>query len=239
MIEFTYDWYFSLIERLREYDYKVSFYDAASDLNRNVIIRHDVDFNLKKAVEFAAAENEHGVSSTYFILLSTDFYNVFSTSGRKYLKEILRYGHKIGLHYDETVYGKETDCCDNISKECSILAEAVGERIGCVSMHRPSKKMLESDIRIEGIINSYSNYFFQHYKYFSDSRMKWREDVDAAVDSQSYNQLHILTHPFWYFDKEKSMREIVTDFITNASNERYYEMKENITDIDSIMENKK
>ena len=49
-------------------------------------------------------EKELNVNSTYFILLSTDFYNINSDKSLRILKEIKRLGGKIGLHFDEKKY---------------------------------------------------------------------------------------------------------------------------------------
>ena len=40
---------------------------------RTIIIRHDVDFDLSKALEMAKFENANNVISTYYLLISSDF----------------------------------------------------------------------------------------------------------------------------------------------------------------------
>ena len=71
------------------------------------ILRHDVDFSLEKAWEMACFEQENEIFSTYFVIVSCDNYNIFSRKKQKILRDILAYGHTIGLHFDETVYGKD------------------------------------------------------------------------------------------------------------------------------------
>ncbi len=44
---------------------------------RYLILRHDVDFSVDRALELAKIENNYGISSTYFFLLHSDFYNIF------------------------------------------------------------------------------------------------------------------------------------------------------------------
>ena len=61
-------------------------------------------------------------------------------------------------------------------------------------MHRPSKDFLEMDLEIPNVINSYQKKFFNDFKYVSDSRMSWRENVEEIVDSEKYSQLHILSY---------------------------------------------
>ena len=65
--------------------------------------------------------------------------------------------------------------------------------------------------------------------------MYWREDAIGIIKSQKFSKLHILTHHFWYADKEYSMKQHVGAFISSANGERYESMKENIRDIDQII----
>ncbi len=90
-------------------------------------------------------------------------------------------GHTIGLHFDEQRYnGCSNDLnvmADYIKKECLILEDVLDTQVSVVSMHRPSKAILEQEISIPGIINSYSKVFFKEFKYLSDSRKSWKEPL--------------------------------------------------------------
>ena len=65
-------------------------------------MRHDIDFSLKKALEFAEVEQEQKIRSTYFVLLTTDMYNAMSKEAGQKIRAIMKMGHEIGLHFDET-----------------------------------------------------------------------------------------------------------------------------------------
>ena len=102
-MEFTYEAYKNMILNLRNNEYKVVGYN--NDFKeKTVILRHDIDFSLEKALDIAKLENQLGVFSTFFILLSTDFYNINSIKSLEILKNIIRLGGKIGLHFDEKKY---------------------------------------------------------------------------------------------------------------------------------------
>lgn len=234
---FTYDGYLKLINLLKEKNYQFCNYLNCDNYDKPVIFRHDIDYLLKKALEMARLEYKNNIISTFFVLLSTDFYNVFSKKSNKILKEIMGLGHHIGLHFDEKRYeisgGKELEYW--VERESEILAYAIGKEIEVVSMHRPSKWIVESDIQFERIINSYSKKFLSDFKYLSDSRMRWREDVLGIVESEKYNKLHILTHSFWYSHKNETINEKLLGFIDNAKTERYYSLKDNIRDLDEMI----
>lgn len=236
-MEFTYLAYEKLIKQLKDKGHKFCDYTNYIDENKVVILRHDIDTSLTKALEITKLENSLGVSAYYFVLLSTDFYNINSEKSLKILKEIRQLGGKIGLHFDEKKYNLKSkeDYIKYINYELDILSKILEEKIDVVSMHRPSKDFLEMDLEIPNVINSYQKKFFNDFKYVSDSRMNWRENVEEIIESEKYNQLHILTHPFWYSEKIESMEEKLEQFLSLAIKERYESLVENIRDFNNVL----
>lgn len=236
-MRFDYKSYCQMLDDLKKGDYRVVNYHDYKAYERCVILRHDIDFSLSSAVQMAELEASQGVHSTYFVLVTSDFYNVASASSLRALHRIQELGHEVGLHFDEVAYGEisEEMCIQKILEEKNILSTLLGTDVTTVSMHRPSKRTLESDLHIPGMINSYGKEFFHGFKYVSDSRRRWREPVDEIIADGSYERLHILTHAFWYHETEEPIEESVGRFIRSANVERYHQMADNITDLSSIM----
>jgi hypothetical protein len=244
-MEFTYSAYRELLLNIKALGYAICDYHDYEGFERCVILRHDVDNSPQKALKFAELEKELDVKSTYFFLLSTDLYNAMSANTLGILHKIQELGHDIGLHFDETKYSiAEAEYDDAIRhyvlQEAEIfrkitLTRGGGITINSVSMHRPSRMCIERDLRIPGIVNAYSKTFFSEFKYLSDSRMAWREDVFAALESGDFDRLHILTHPFWYNEKEETMLDSLKNFVNAANLERYHALKENFRDLDAAM----
>lgn len=236
-MDFTYKEYIDLINMLKQNNYKFTNYRDYKNVNRPVIFRHDIDNSIERALEIAKIEKANDVKSTFFVLLSTDFYNVFSKKSNALLREIISNGHRIGLHFDEKRYqiNSKEELERYIECEKDIIGGVLDTIIDTVSMHRPSKWILENNIQFDNIINSYSKEFLHQFKYLSDSRMHWREDVLGIIESQEYNKLHILTHPFWYAENKGDIKERVSGFIKEANRDRYYQMKDNIRDIEEIV----
>ena len=138
--------------------------------------------------------------------------------------------------FDEVAYG-DTDVPVEtlIRREADILSDILGTPVTTVSMHRPSKKTLESDLQIPGLVNSYGKTFFRDFKYLSDSRCRWREPVMDIIQSEEYARLHILTHAIWYHDEAQGIEATVKNFILSGNRERYIQMMNNITDLNSIV----
>lgn len=224
------------MKSLKNNGYEYASYHDWKDKERCVILRHDIDYSVDKAFNLAVLEHDMGISSTYFVLVTSDFYNVFSLSISERLNSILKLGHDIGLHFDEVRYPEcmsMDDLVERIKDESKLLSKAIDYEVSVVSMHRPSKAVLDADLVIPGIINSYE--YFKQFKYLSDSRRRWREPVETVVDSGEYNRLHILTHAFWYNEKKITIEESISKFVNHANTERYAQMDQNITDLQSIM----
>jgi len=236
---FTYKDYKALLNRLKRFGCVISQYDKYDPAMRSVIMRHDIDFCLKKATAIAEIEQECEVQSTFFVLVCTDFYNVFSANNQRIIRKLESCGHEVGLHFDETRYpedmGKPDKIIDRIIAEAELLAYVTCKPVTSVAMHRPTKEIIESDLQIPGMINAYSTKFMKEFKYVSDSRMKWREPVEEYIETGTHEKLHILTHPFWYNDDEISMSENIKRFIENANRDRYNCLNENITDFAGII----
>ncbi|MBE6963507.1 MAG: hypothetical protein E7443_02760 [Ruminococcaceae bacterium] len=237
-MNFTYQAYADMLALLKDGGYRFCDYHTCAQQPRCVILRHDIDTSLEQALRLAEVEAAQGVRSTWFVLLRTDFYNVFSLSARRSLQKLLALGHEVGLHFDEVAYGRplsEEETVRNIQTECGILSTVLERPVTCVSMHRPSQATLEADLQIPGIVNSYGKTFFRDFKYLSDSRRRWREPVLDIIRTGEYDRLHILTHAFWYHEQEEDIAETVGNFVRAANGERYVQMKDNITDLASIL----
>lgn len=236
---FTYDGYRHLIKLLKKHRYEFSSYFSDQKTSTKcVVFRHDIDNDIEKAIRLAEIEHEEKVFSTFFVLLTSDFYNVFSSRNATFLRTILSLGHEIGLHFDEVRYpGLSIDeLRGKIIFEANLLSDAIGREVKVVSMHRPSKMVIDSDLKIPGIVNSYSQAFFKDYKYLSDSRRRWREPVEDIIESEKYEKLHILTHAFWYNEQERDIHESLKTYVNHANMDRYLFLRDNIADIESIME---
>lgn len=235
-MQFTYVAYADLLKQLEYNKYNfVSYFNNISE-KKQVILRHDVDMSLGKAVKMAELEYNQGVVSTYFVLVRSDFYNIFSAQSQKLLKRLLKLGHDVGLHFDETLYNfNKTSIYDMVEYEKKLLESVIEIEVKSISMHRPSKVTLDSDYRFKDLVNSYSQEYFKKWKYVSDSRMYWREDVEKIISSNAFKSLHILTHPIWYNDEGFSMNEILKSFVNSAKKERYDILSHNLTNLGEIL----
>lgn len=204
-MEYTYASYKGLLEQLRENNYTpIRFCDVSDEIKQPAIIRHDVDIDLQEAVKMAELEHDIGIKSTYFVLITSEYYNLFSGKNMNSAKRILNLCHEIGLHFDISAYEKNLpieEVGGALKHEISILGKALNIRVKSVSWHIPRKDLLgvHLDFMDElGVLNAYDPYFYSGYKYVSDSMMRWREPIEDYIEKREYKKLQILTHPIWY-----------------------------------------
>jgi peptidoglycan/xylan/chitin deacetylase (PgdA/CDA1 family) len=163
----------------------------------NLILRHDVDYSLDRAVALAEIEHAAGVRSTYFIMVASAYYNALSKRSRTLLRRMADLGHEIGLHWDSSTYPEdEAGAAAAFRREAELLGDAAGVKIRSASQHIPVDNPafdLEAHIEFE----AYSKRFMNRYRYVSDSCMLWRgESVLELLDSG--RDLYFLAHPLWW-----------------------------------------
>lgn len=237
-MQFTYESYVAMLKELNRKGYRFKNYHNWHETDYSVILRHDVDYDLEKAVLLSEIEKSlfpESVQATYFILVSTNFYNIHSRTSRNQIRQMIDNGGIIGLHFDETQYDitDEREMQKYVREEADILSAVVGAKIDVVSTHRSSQKFLSADMEFPGIINSYSSTYFKSMKYLSDSRRHWRENADEIIGNRLFQRLHILTHPFWYMQgREVSLKETLQNAILQAALNRYDNLNDNFKELD-------
>lgn len=179
------------------------------DTGVSFFLRHDVDISLKKALEMAEIESKNGFHSTYYILLSSPFYNALEAENLERIRMIRELGMGVGLHYDLSIKNDiDKTILAEIMVQMGLLEHHIGKISGMsVTFHKPvtGKDVSESTIQLLNQNEIYCPNFDSRFKYISDSGHNWREDPFDAV--ATFESLHINTHPEWYNEKELNMEE--------------------------------
>ncbi len=217
-MKYTYLAYKNLMSSLRAHGYApIRFCDVSEDVTRPAIIRHDVDVDLQEALKMAEIENEVGIKSTYFVLITSEYYNLLTGKNIESAKNILGLGHEIGLHFDITAYDKDVSVKKirgMIKREICLLEKALDIKVKSLSWHIPRRDFLGVHLDFledMGVWNAYDPYFYSGYKYVSDSMMRWREPLEEYIENRKYEKLQILTHPIWYKDIQEMTDNQILD----------------------------
>jgi hypothetical protein len=136
------------------------------------------------------------------VLTTSGFYNPFSAEGRKSIASIERAGHRIGLHFDSTVYGDATvaELNEECRREAMALQTLAASPLVGVSFHRPLPSLIGSGPEVTAPYpHTYMPFFVTDMEYCTDSTGRWRfgpPDERPAVAER--RGLHLVTHPIWW-----------------------------------------
>jgi UDP-GlcNAc3NAcA epimerase len=215
---FTYTHYRRMLTSLQERGYAFAAFPEAEELlawgEPFVLLRHDIDMEVEKAIALAEVEAELGVAATYFPMTSTEHYNVFSASASAAVRTILELGHHLGLHFDLAAHGTNgaLSIAEACEQEAELLESWFEREIEIVSFHRPSETLTE-DVELSRP-HTYLPLFHEPIRYFADSRGVWpRGEPTASPEFAEGRPLHVLVHPIWWNERPLSPHEALMRFV--------------------------
>lgn len=195
-------------ETLKEIKKNNTFTDFTDTSSKGIILRHDIDYSLEAALKIAEIEHNLDVKSTYFILFHAETYNPFSPSSTNIINKILKFGHRLGFHYDMAyLLQLKSNPSDIIKQELQVLENHFNTSIEVVSAHNPS---VNESLMIKlpsTVVDAYSEEFTKKRKYLSDSVQSWREGCFCGY-LKNHEGMQILTHPIWWTEDNKNINEI-------------------------------
>lgn len=178
---------------------------------KDLIWRHDVEFEPDIALRMAKIEKELGVQTTYFFQLHSEYYNLVDKHYSKVFHQIRELGHHVGLHFDSAYWNitNERDLDKFIAIDRLYLETNLGIEIETFSFHNTTpftQSCLE--YRYGGLINVYASFFKQNYNYCGDSLGYWRFDrLEDVLNNPNVQHLQVLTHDANWSDEVLSPRE--------------------------------
>jgi hypothetical protein len=185
--------YIRIIEYLGRVYKIVPFGEIPKEEVPYLVLRHDVDASLEKALKMAKIEHQMGVKSTYFVWLSGPLYNPFEGRNVCIMKEICALGHEIGLHYDTyqyECYGR--DDAEALKMEIDILENFLGRKITAISCHA-FRGNPNSFLQIHGYVNADDPRLRDIYVH--DSKRLWSIKSLFNLLNNHPQRVQLLIHP--------------------------------------------
>lgn len=210
--DFTLDKYEEFLRNTKEYKFSHEFLNSDE---ANIVLYHDVDSSLDSALEIAELEYKYNVSSTYFILLRTEFYNILEERSIKKLRKLIEMNHRIGLHFDCSLYKINNEI--ELEKYLLIEKEALSNFTSIVpedfTFHNSTLNLVElKKHEYAGLRNC--SLWNDNYVYCSDSNGYWRHKrLFDLLDAGKYPKLHLLLHPCWWSNGIRSPKERIKNLI--------------------------
>lgn len=197
--DFTFDNYRRLVNLAKEKGFQFILHkDEFVPERKDVIWRHDVEFEPDIALKMAYIEQQEGVKATYFFQLHSPYYNLFDEHYSKVFHQIHDMGHHVGLHFDCRYWGinNEKKLDEYIILDKTYLEKNLGAQIDTFSFHNTTS-FTQSCLAFTygGLVNVYSSFFKEHYNYCGDSLGYWRFDrLENVLEDNKVQHLQVLTH---------------------------------------------
>jgi hypothetical protein len=204
--EFSPTGYRALLRAFRSAGYRSADFHAVAATEAHLILRHDVDLSLDEAVAIAEIDASETWRATVFILVASEFYNLFTTAGRAAVMKFIDLGHEIGLHFDGSVYNDGTPPSEftpaleaAAERECEMLEGLIGAPIRTIAFHRPRQSpwVLRRPGRFAGRLQAYAPQFISDIAYVADSAGYWSEG--HPLDHPAFHRrsaMQVNTHPY-------------------------------------------
>lgn len=224
MNEFSYRFYIELINVLKGALPLLDFAQIKPEMERFFLLRHDVEFSVEKAYDMARLEHELlGVNSSYFFQIRNYSYNPLALKNLQLIRKIADMGHKIGLHVNTSGLEDSKQIDHFIKNDCALLERGLGLPIERFSLHRPSFKLLNARIQINGLINTYDDLYFHLYEkdkpqqlnvhYFSDSEHRWKYGSPLEQLNPAIQKIQLLIHPYSWseqgLDNSQNFKDLI------------------------------
>jgi len=233
MTDFNISKYKEFLQLAKKLNYVAKLPEELPDLtNRNLILRHDVDFDIFPCLQIANLDAEYGFFSHFFFLVDSNFYSIHSPKNLEIISEISRLGHQIGLHWDRKKLPLDNDVAlRSLKLRKDMLAEVVGREIKYASQHMPTSSDPLLGVETVFQVELYSSFNMKNYYYISDSSMKWRTKsvFDVLIEEEA---VHFLAHPLWWVNEGVTAR----DKLDVSRNRLFKEIAANYADFSTIME---
>lgn len=225
MLEFSLEGYSELLSAFKDTGYSFcGFEEIDARLTEGypfVVLRHDIDMSLLPALEIARIEYAQGIHATYFVLLCSPFYNLFSRSNAEIMLQLRQYGHQIATHIDLAAY--DNDYVKALM-EVEILSQCfpyINTEI--VSLHS-SCDLNQIPIELFRQLNNvYGPAVRGEIAYISDSTGRWRYGHPLKSGAFSaHKPIQLLTHPIWWIQDgetaaQKLERWLYSDYLNGRA----------------------
>jgi len=170
--------YRDLLDAAHAGGYRFSYFDHEPEAG-DLLLRHDVDLSLEAALEVAEVEARADAVATYFLMLRSEFYNLFSPAGDAAVERLRELGHRVGLH----ALWPHVDSDDRFD---AVLA-----------WHNPDPEYMREPV--DGMTNVMTAPWADVYR--SDSNQNWRQGCPhEELAAGTFERLQLLTHPeIWVY----------------------------------------
>lgn len=205
----------------------LSYTDEFIEERKDILWRHDVEFEPDVALKMAEIEYSLGAKATYFFQIHSPYYNLFDSHYSEVFHKIHMLGHYVGLHFDSHYYNisEESQLNRYIELDKVYFETVLHVKLDAFSFHNTTpftQKCLA--YKYGGLINVYSSHFKQKFNYCGDSLGYWRFDrLEDVLNDSKVQHLQVLIHDANWTEEILSPRRRVYQFIYDRAKRLYNE----------------
>lgn len=232
-MDFTYQTYRQFLQLAKTQGYQfLAFTDSQrqATADQYILLRHDVDFDIYKALKMAEIEAQEGVQSTYFFMITSSFYNLYHHHVIQVIQKIFSLGHSVGLHFDEK------SCIDpqnvasfqqSLEDQKKVFEQIYKKPLEIISFHRPSELVVQKNVSV-GVDHTYLNKFSTDIEYVSDSKRDFKgKDLLSYIESNNPKKMQVLIHPLWWNEDKSTIAQDFDQFIHDQQDHLRKEISNN------------
>lgn len=187
--DFTLNKYQELCEVIKNSGYSTmtfkEYLEKDQGMDFIILIRHDIDENIRYALDMAKVEAEHNIKATYYFRMKK---NVFKP---EIIDKISSLHHEIGYHYEtlDKSHGDIELAIRLFSKELALFREKYDVKTACMHGNPLTKfdnrKIWEKcQLKDFGLIGEpYLSLDYNQVAYFSDSGRTWDINKNKIKDT--------------------------------------------------------
>ena len=210
--------YGQLLREILENGYRVVDF-AGLDLEseeRQVVLRHDVDFIPRLALDMAEIDSSCGINATFFFLVRSHAYNLFSRPTLEVLDAIARQAHAIGVHcaLPSSPPDTEGDLVNLVQQDVAIARLAFPRVAPLFSWHSAPPAFFKrwAGLTVPGLVNAYDERYFSRIAYVSDSvARRSLADLREFFRRGTHRKVQLLLHPIIWICGGTTMMEVLSN----------------------------
>lgn len=192
--------YKELMSSLKKRGYNIRPFSGfnGNTIKPTLLLRFDIDYCPKMAIEIAEINAEIGLSGTFFLQMDSPLYNIFNWKTQEVLKKLLALKQEIGWH---VTFERRKTTNASLINGWRIFKKAVPEAVPLIAWHNPQKDLLDKANSMVQLTCKLRSVYAQPFmsdkiKYLSDSnRRNGFADLMNKLHIETFPQVQLLLHP--------------------------------------------
>ena len=200
--------YERLIRRVRDAGRPFVGFD---ERDAGVVLHHDVELSLDRALTMARLEATLRVEATYCVPLDAPVHDSSTVTFAHTVQTLSQLGHDVGLQFDPHAHWEDLPSDEAIRKRVDdrreVLSRLVDEPVEVVSFRNPTDRLRDLDLG-DAVNADRPPADAPDYRYLVDREWAGDDPFDGGVPERC----QVLVHPGLWHPVERSEAEVLADY---------------------------